>query len=125
MSHGRPSRSLSLLLLLFALAIQSVAPDCQDLASLQALQRIAPGLTDLDSPLQQDEWPDDVCEPAPSASRVAAACRNDLGSPLVFGLTFTLPPAQPVEQPSLSGRIRRRVPSVVEGPLRSLGRMIC
>ncbi len=125
MSHGRPSRSLSLLLLLFVVAIQAVAPDGQDLASIQALQRIAPGLTDLDSPLQRDEWPDDVCEPAPSARSVAAACRKDLGSPLEIGLAITRGQAQPVEERSLSGRIRQRVLSVDENRLRSPGRMIC
>jgi hypothetical protein len=125
MSHGRPSRSRSLPLLLLALAIQAIAPDGQDLASIQALQRIAPGLTDFDSPLQQDEWPDDVCEPAPSASRVAAACRKDLGSPLIFGLAIARPQTQLVEDPSISGRTRHRVPSAVQDPLRSLGRMIC
>ena len=125
MSHGRPSHSRSLPLLLFALAIQAVAPDGQDLASIQALQRIAPGLTDLDSPLQQDEWPDDVCEPAPSVSRVDPACRKDHGTPLAFGLAITQAPAQPVQEPSPSGRIRQRTPSAGEDLLHSLGRMLC
>ena len=125
MSHGRPSHSRSLPLLLFALAIQAIAPDGQDLASIQALQRIAPGLTEVESPLQQDEWPDDVCEPVPSASRVAAVCRKDLSSPLLFGPAASQLAAQPVEVCSISGCTRHRVPSAVEDPLRSLGRMIC
>jgi hypothetical protein len=125
MSHGRPSHSRSLSILLFALAIQAIAPDGQDLASIQALHRIAPGLTDFDSPMLQDEWPDDVCEPAPSASRVAAACRKDLGSPLIFGPAISRLAAQPVETHSICGRTRHRMPFAVHDPLRSLGHMTC
>jgi hypothetical protein len=125
MSHGRPFHSRSLQLLLFALAIQAISPDSQDLASIQALQVIAPGLNDLDSTVQQDEWPDDVCEPAPSATRLGPTCRKDQGSPFITGLASIRSSVQPVYQRSVCAGTLTTVRKTGADPLCLLGRLIC
>jgi hypothetical protein len=125
MCHGRPFHLRSLQLLLFALAIQAISPDSQDLASIQALQVIAPGLTDLDSAMQQDEWPDDVCEPAPSATRVGPTCRKDQDSPFLSGIASIRTLVQPIYQRSLCSCTLAPLLSTGADPLCLLGRLIC
>jgi hypothetical protein len=125
MSHGRPFHSRSLQLLLFALAIQAISPDSQDLASIQALKVMAPGLTDLDSASQQDEWPDDVCEPVPSAARVGPTCREDLGSPTTTLLTSVRLSVQSIYQCSICAGSLTTVRKTAAVPLCLLGRLIC
>jgi hypothetical protein len=125
MSHGRPFHSRCLQLLLLALAIQAISPDSQDLASTQALQVIAPGLTDRDSAVQQDEWPDDVCEPAPSATRVGPTCRKDHGSPFLARLASIRSSVQPTYQRSVRAGTLTTVRMTGADPLCLLGRLIC
>jgi hypothetical protein len=57
MGQTRRARSIAAYFLLFALAIQGITPDAQDLASLNALRLFCPQLDD-------DESLDDVCGPA-------------------------------------------------------------
>jgi hypothetical protein len=62
MGQARRARSISAYFLLFALAIQGITPDAQDLASFNALRLLCPQLANSNSMLDDDEWPDDVCE---------------------------------------------------------------
>lgn len=64
MGQARRARSIAAYFLLFALAIQGITPDAQDLASLNALRLYCPQLADLKSLLDDDESLDDVCGPA-------------------------------------------------------------
>ena len=64
MGQARRARSIAAYFVLFALAIQGITPDAQDLASLNALRLFCPQLADLKSLLDDDESLDDVCGPA-------------------------------------------------------------
>jgi hypothetical protein len=64
MGQARRARSIPAYFLLFALAIQGITPDAQDLASLNALRLFCPQLADLKSLPGDDESLDDVCGPA-------------------------------------------------------------
>jgi hypothetical protein len=66
MGQGRLCQSLSSQVLLFALAIQAVTPDPDDLVSANALRLICPFLSGSESLLHEDQMPDDVCEPQAS-----------------------------------------------------------
>jgi hypothetical protein len=63
MAKGRLFRIFCLQILLIALAIQGITPDAGDLASVNALKLFCPALTDSDQPVNDDDFPDDVCEP--------------------------------------------------------------
>ena len=64
MGQGRLSRSFCLHVLLIALAIQGISPDAENVASINALKLLCPLLADADHMVDEDEFPDDVCEPA-------------------------------------------------------------
>jgi hypothetical protein len=64
MGQARRARSIAAYFLLFALAIQGITPDAQDLASLNALRLFCPQLADSKSLLDEDESLDEVCGPA-------------------------------------------------------------
>ena len=68
MSQGRLARLHYVQFLLVVLAIQGITPDAHDLASSRTLRLFTPLLTDVDTPVEQDEWPDDVCDPVQSAT---------------------------------------------------------
>jgi len=63
MGQGRLSQAFCLHILLIALAIQGITPDSNDLASSNALKLFCPFLTDADRMVDEDKFPDDVCEP--------------------------------------------------------------
>jgi hypothetical protein len=63
MDQGRLFQAFCLQILLLALAIQGITPDAEDLASVNALKFFCPALTDPDTTVEEDEFPDDVCEP--------------------------------------------------------------
>jgi hypothetical protein len=86
MSQGRFLKIHCLQLLLVVLAIQGITPDAQDLASIHVLQLFAPLLNDFDSPTQQDEWPDDVCDPVQSATSVHLSPQQVQAWPSTFPL---------------------------------------
>jgi hypothetical protein len=96
MSHGRLSHLPCLQLLLVVLAIQGITPDAQDLASSHAFQLFAPSLNDLDSPAQQDEWPDDVCDPVQSATSLHLTRGDELAWPSTFRLAKFEAQLQPI-----------------------------
>src|SRR5262249_46783103 len=70
MSQGRLTRFPLLGCLLIVLSIQSIVPDAHDLASMQPLRLLAGVLPESASLNQEDEWPDDVCDPMTSRSAI-------------------------------------------------------
>jgi len=70
MSHGRLSQLIWIQLLLFVVALQAMTPDAQDLASSHGLLLFAPAIAGSIPLEEQDEWRDDVCDPAPSSSAI-------------------------------------------------------
>ena len=90
MSHGRPFRLPLLGFLLIVVTIQGIVPDGQDLASMEPLRLFAHMLPGSDTFAQEDEWPDDVCDPVTSllaaGNRRPASRRLDRG---VLALTST------------------------------------
>jgi hypothetical protein len=63
MGKERLSQTLCSKILLIALAIQGITPDANDLSSINALKLVCPVLTDSDQPVDEDDFPDDVCVP--------------------------------------------------------------
>jgi hypothetical protein len=86
--QGRLSRLPGLHVLLVALAVQAITPDAQDLASIHSLRLFAPSLIDLETPPQQDEWPDDVCDPLDCASSVRLTPSQSQVCPSAFGVAI-------------------------------------
>jgi hypothetical protein len=70
MSQGRLPRFPLLGCLLIVLAIQGIVPDAHDLASMQPLRLLAGVPPESASLNQEDEWPDDVCDPMTTSSTV-------------------------------------------------------
>jgi len=62
MGQGRLFQSFCSHILLIACAIQGITPDSKDLASMNALKLFCPGLTDPHQGVDEDEFPDDVCQ---------------------------------------------------------------
>jgi hypothetical protein len=77
MGQAKRTRSIPAHFLLFALTIQGITPDAQDLASLHALRLFCPQLADLKSLLDDDESPDDVCGPVQLDMHLAIRKRMD------------------------------------------------
>jgi hypothetical protein len=105
MGQARRARSISGYLLLFALAIQGMTPDAQDLASLNALRLLCPQADDSKSLLDDEDSPDDVCGSVQLEMLLAIRKRIDsrilpfLGFvwtahhvPMVHSATLQLPP---------------------------------
>jgi hypothetical protein len=68
-------------IVLIALAIQGITPDGNDLASINTLKLLCPSLIDADQMLDEDEFPDDVCEPVQrgiDSGRCQRTDRNEL-----------------------------------------------
>jgi hypothetical protein len=63
MMQGRLFRAFCLRALLITLAIHGITPDAKDLASINALKLLWPAATGADQKVDDDEFPDDVCEP--------------------------------------------------------------
>jgi hypothetical protein len=125
MSQGRLSRLHCLQLLLVALAIQGITPDAHDLASCHALRLFSPLLTDSDTPVEQDEWPDDVCDPVQSATSIPLPPREDQGSPWTFELAIIQTKRRSIDLNSIRSGARRGVFSSSADLFSSLGRLIC
>ena len=124
MSQGRLSGLRCVQFLLVAVAIQGITPDAQDLASIHALLVIAPILNDFDSPTQQDEWPDDICDPFQFATDFHLTVRQHHSWPWSFGVAINKSQVQPTS----GNLIRCGSPSAVTshaGLFRSLGRLTC
>jgi hypothetical protein len=77
MGQTRRARSISAYFLLFALAIQGITPDAQDLTSLNAVRMFCPQFADSKPLLGDDEWPDDVCGPVQLDEHLAIRKRTD------------------------------------------------
>jgi hypothetical protein len=125
MSQGRLSRSFWLQFLLVVLAIQGITPDAQDLASSQALRLFAPILTDFDTPVQEDEWPDDVCDPVQSATSHPQTPREVHGCSLTFELAIIRAQLPPIALNRFRIGARRSVLISATDLLRSFGRLNC
>jgi hypothetical protein len=125
MSQGRLARLHYVQLLLVVLAIQGITPDAHDLASSRTLRLFTPLLTDVDSPVEQDEWPDDVCDPVQSATCLPLPHRQDQRSPWTFELAIIQATSHPTQLNSFRCGARRGVVSVHPDRFLSLGRLIC
>jgi hypothetical protein len=125
MSQGRLSHFLCLQLLLIVLAIQAINPDAQDLASIHALQLFVPLLNDSNSPAQQDEWPDDVCDPVQRVTCFDLTPRQDQAWPSTVRLAIIRARLQLTGLNSCCSDTRRGVLTSRTDLLSSLGRMIC
>jgi hypothetical protein len=79
MSQGRLPRIPLLGCLLIVLSIQGIVPDAHDLASMQPLRLLAGVLPESATFDQEDEWPDDVCDPITSLSAVSRPDSHRLG----------------------------------------------
>lgn len=62
MNHGRNPRLF--VILLFSAAVQAATPDPWSLASASGLWLFLPAIAQPDQPLDDDDSPDEVCEPA-------------------------------------------------------------
>jgi hypothetical protein len=71
MSHGRLTQLSVQGILLIVVTIQGIVPDAHDLASMAPLRLFAQMLLGCGAPGQEDEWPDDVCEPVTFASVIS------------------------------------------------------
>jgi hypothetical protein len=125
MSHGRLSHLRCLELLLVVLALQGITPDAQDLASIHAFQLFAPLLNDLDSPAQQDEWPDDVCDPVQSATCLHPTPGEKQAWPSTFRLATIEVQLQLFGLNSFRSGTRRGVAMSSAGLVWSLERLTC
>jgi hypothetical protein len=72
MGQGRLYQAICLHILLIASAIQAVTPDAQDLASLNPLRILCRSLAERDTLADDDELPDDACEPMSAEIDVVA-----------------------------------------------------
>jgi hypothetical protein len=78
MGQGRLFQPFCLrVLLLVALAIQGITPDSRDVASINALIVLCPGLSIIGQSVDEDEFPDDVCEPIAIGLALAALRSTD------------------------------------------------
>jgi hypothetical protein len=89
MGQARRARSISAHFLLFALAIQGITPDAQDLASLNALRLFCPQLAISNSLADDDESPDDVCGSVELHMHLAIRKRMDSRVLLFLGFVWT------------------------------------
>ncbi len=48
---------------MIALTIQGITPDTKNFASINALKLLWPAITDADHMVDEDDFPDDLCEP--------------------------------------------------------------
>jgi hypothetical protein len=78
MGQGRLCQSICLHVLLIAAAIQGATPDAQDLASIKPLWLICRVLVQPDTLSEDDELPDEVCEPM--SAEMDAITRHQAGS---------------------------------------------
>jgi hypothetical protein len=60
--------------LLLVVTIEGIMPDAHDLASMQPLRLLAQALLGSSTLGQDDEWPDDVCDPVTSSAVSRHAC---------------------------------------------------
>ena len=125
MSQGRLARLHYVQLLLVVLAIQGITPDAHDLASSRTLRLFTPLLTDVDSPVEQDEWPDDVCDPVQSATCVALPHGKIGALRWTFGLAIIHATRHPTQFNPFRFGARRGVFSAHPDPFSSLGRIVC
>jgi hypothetical protein len=111
MGQARPARSISAYCLLFALAMQGITPDAQDVASLNALRLLCPNISDSKSLLDDDESPDDVCESVQLDTHLAIRKRIDsrLLPFLGFVSTGHRTPMVPLATPQLPSPFGRNV----------------
>jgi hypothetical protein len=100
MSQGRLFRLPCLQVLLIAFAVQGITPDAQDLASINALRIFCPILNKFDTAADQDEWPDDVCEPVHSGAGLSFPQPRDRSGTSAFELAMTEARFRPIEPPS-------------------------
>jgi hypothetical protein len=86
MGQAKRAQFVSAHVLLFAIAIQGITPDSQDLASLNILRMLCPQLCAPQSPTDDDESTDDVCGSV--QIQVHEAVRKRLESQAVSTLGF-------------------------------------
>ncbi len=93
MNHGRFTRFILIVLFLSA-AFQAVTPDPGSLASLNGLWLLMPVIAQPDQPLDDDDSPDEVCEPAARQMDAITAQVDQLrcGFHLPSGITTAVAP---------------------------------
>jgi hypothetical protein len=127
MSHGRPFRLPLLGMLLIVVTIQGIVPDGQDLASMEPLRLFAHMLLGSSAPGQEDEWPDDVCEPVTIASVVCrpAGDRLDRGFSPYFDPAIVQSLRAPMDLALSRVRARPDPLSSFTKPLCEFGCLLC
>ncbi len=125
MGQTRRARSIAAYFLLFALAIQGITPDAQDLASLNALRLFCPQLADLQSSLDDDESADDVCGPADLDMYQAIRKRMDSRASRFLSLVSTGHRTRMVRRDTLPVRSPLGRNARIGNLIHSLCRLIC
>jgi hypothetical protein len=125
MGQGRRSQAFCLHILLIALAIQGITPDSNDLASINALKLFCPRLTDADQMVDEDEFPDDVCEPVRVQIDLGRCQLADLdGLPFARFATAEAQMGR-VKSDALQFVARRGTLTRIDGLIHSLCRLKC
>jgi hypothetical protein len=127
MSHGRLPRLPLLGPLLIVVTIQGITPDAHDLASMQPLRRFARMWPGSGTFAQEDEWPDDVCDPvtSPSAASHIASQRLDHGYTPYLGPTLAQSQPESINPSLFRVRARALYLTSFPKPLCRIGCLLC
>jgi hypothetical protein len=127
MSQGRLRRFPLLGCLLIVLSIQSIVPDAHDLASMQPLRLLVGVLPESATFDQEDEWPDDVCDPMTSSSAVCRPESHRLGQEYstYFDRTTLESWGAPIDRSQCCFRARPSHRALFAKPLCTIGCLLC
>jgi hypothetical protein len=82
-------------------------------------------VNELDSPAQQDEWPDDVCDPCQSATILHLTSRHDQAWPLRFRVAVIQAQLPPITFNASARGSRAGNPTSRADLFCSFGRLTC